>query len=294
MSLSTSDDPDERLTSLYWVPFQAAVVALSLGKQLPPEALAAGVPGSVAFAASAACTALVQGRCLTSDTWSEKSETAALEVGPYCLEVLEYLLPAVQALRWQFTNSRQSSAGTQPAAAASSASSEQQTSAAGSSSSKGSDASNSNTSELYSKGQLQITLLLLIAAMHLPQALVGHALNNGAICDIKEWAPHLVKLWFEALSLLHDLVHDQKWRSAAKEHQPLLLLQATAAGVLVSCKDVLDAGNPRCNAMHACLAMALQKPAAKGRVSPVAAMPLLGSSVSRQGRQQRNLSMYRL
>jgi hypothetical protein len=60
-----------------------------------------------------------------------------------------------------------------------------------------------------------------------------HAIFNHDDGNVEEWAPQLITLGFEALSILCDLVEDKEWENAAKEHQPLLLLQATYAGLLV-------------------------------------------------------------
>jgi hypothetical protein len=237
--VSKSNDPGERLNSLYWVPFQAVQVAWSLGKLLTPEEILGSAPGSTAFAASAACTALVQSVCLISGVRYQKSEEPALEVASYCRKVLKYLLPAVQALQKQHSSRRMPPSEDQAAEAANS----DTTSSATSSSNEGSNTSSSNGSDpsTYAGSNLQTTLLLLIAALHFPSALGGYSINDDISINVEEWAPQLVTLGFEALSLLCDLVEDEEWLSAAKQHQPLLLLQATEAGMEVGCgKSVLS------------------------------------------------------
>jgi hypothetical protein len=213
-------------------------VAWSVGKLLSPEEVIGSAPGSTAFAASAAATALVQSARLVNRKRHEKSEEPALEVASYCRKVLKYLLPAVQALQKQYTSRQPSQVEGQPTEAASAVSSDPPSSATTSSSGEGSDISSSNASATptrYTSSNLRTTLLLLFAALSFPHALGGFSINDDASLNVEEWGPHLVTLGFEALSLLCDLVEDEEWLSAAKQHQPLLLLQATTAGLQVGC-----------------------------------------------------------
>jgi hypothetical protein len=304
------------LESLYWVPLQTVKVAWSLAKALPVQDILAGAPGSIAFAASAASTAMVQSCCLTSDAWKEGGHAVALELAPYCRKLLRYLLSAVQALQEPYTGGKLSDAiaarsaamvaaaeaaeaaawakftasaiaPTAPAVAKAGAEA-----AAGSSAGAGKDegrgksqstarsegteksdsteksegegtgksesaeksdalrsmrdASTQTAGPLVTsvhlttfeptKEELQINLLLILAALHLSKGLSDKLVQNDPSLKVEEWVMQLVTLAADTLSLLCNLLEDGRWRAAAVKHQPLLLLHATCTGLQVGCR----------------------------------------------------------
>jgi hypothetical protein len=89
-------------------------------------------------------------------------------------------------------------------------------------------------SQVPDKQQLQITLLLISAALHLSEGLGDSLIQSEHSMKVEEWDAQLVTLGCGALSLLCDLLENKSWRAAAQEHQPLLLLHATYTGLQVS------------------------------------------------------------
>jgi hypothetical protein len=205
---------------------------------------------------------MVQACCLVSDAWSGGGHPVALEVAPYCRKLLKYLLPAIQALQEQYNSASlptpipqtPSALSSTPssASAATSSTVPTATTAAGTEADDSSgaggdvcdvsakceastqtDGSNARP-QVPDKQQLQITLLLILAALHVSQGLGDSLIQSERSLKVEEWDTQLVTLGCGALSLLCDLLHNKSWRSAAQAHQPLLLLHATYTGLQVN------------------------------------------------------------